>query len=46
MPGDRVRHPKFGEGLVMDAENAFATVMFDEVGKKKLALDIAPLKKL
>jgi len=46
VPGDRVRHPKFGEGLVIEAEKAFATVMFDEVGRKKLALDIAPLEKL
>jgi DNA helicase-2/ATP-dependent DNA helicase PcrA len=45
-PGDMVRHPKFGEGLVIDADKAFATVMFDEAGKKKLALDIAPLEKI
>ena len=45
-PGDRVRHPKFGEGLVIESEKGFAAVMFDEAGKKKLALDIAPLEKI
>ena len=44
--GERVRHPKFGEGLVIEAEKNFATVMFDEAGRKKLALDIAPLEKI
>jgi DNA helicase-2/ATP-dependent DNA helicase PcrA len=45
-PGGRVRHPKFGEGLVIEAEKGFATVMFDTVGRKKLALDLAPLEKI
>ena len=45
-PGDRVRHRKFGEGLVIEAEGSFATVMFDSAGRKKLALDLAPLEKI
>jgi len=44
--GDRVRHRKFGEGLVLEAEGSFATVMFDDAGRKKLALDLAPLEKI
>jgi DNA helicase-2/ATP-dependent DNA helicase PcrA len=44
--GDRVRHRKFGEGLVIDASGDYATVMFDTAGKKKLALDIAPLERM
>jgi DNA helicase-2/ATP-dependent DNA helicase PcrA len=45
-PGDRVRHIKFGEGLVIETEGSFATVMFDKAGRKKLALDLAPLEKV
>jgi len=45
-PGDRVRHPKFGEGLVIESENGYAAVMFDGAGRKKLALEIAPLEKI
>ena len=44
--GDRVNHRKFGEGLVIEAAGGFATVMFDSAGRKKLALDLAPLEKL
>jgi len=45
-PGDRVNHRKFGEGLVLEAGGGFATVMFDRAGRKKLALDVAPLEKI
>jgi len=45
-PGDRVRHRKFGAGLVIEAEGDYATVMFDAEGQKKLALSVAPLEKL
>ena len=44
--GDRVSHPKFGEGLIISVKNGAATIAFDTVGMKKLALDVAPLKKL
>jgi len=44
--GDRVNHRKFGEGLVLEAGGGFATVMFDSAGRKKLALDLAPLEKI
>jgi DNA helicase II / ATP-dependent DNA helicase PcrA len=44
--GDKVSHNKFGEGQVLGLEGNTATVVFGSVGVKKLALDIAPLKKL
>lgn len=44
--GDRVRHNKFGEGLVLEADSKTVTIMFDSVGRKKLAKDIAPIKKI
>lgn len=44
--GDRVSHPKFGEGLIISVKNGAATIAFDTVGIKKLALDFAPLKKI
>jgi DNA helicase-2/ATP-dependent DNA helicase PcrA len=44
--GDRVRHAKFGPGLVIEVTKGIATVMFDEAGRKKLALDVAPLEKI
>ncbi|MCR5481671.1 MAG: UvrD-helicase domain-containing protein [Clostridia bacterium] len=44
--GDAVSHAKFGDGLVMEVSAKVVTVMFDSVGIKKLAKDIAPLKKL
>ena len=45
-PGDTVRHGKFGEGLVLETDDKTVTVMFDSVGRKKLAKGIAPLKKI
>jgi DNA helicase-2/ATP-dependent DNA helicase PcrA len=44
--GDRVEHNKFGAGQVISMEKNAVTVIFDSVGTKKLAIDIAPLKKL
>ncbi|MDR0852232.1 MAG: UvrD-helicase domain-containing protein [Clostridiales Family XIII bacterium] len=44
--GDKVRHAKFGTGLVLDADDKTVTVMFDAEGKKKLAKGIAPLEKM
>lgn len=43
--GDLVKHIKFGQGQVILVEGNTATVIFDSVGTKKLALDIAPLEK-
>ncbi|MDR0853234.1 MAG: UvrD-helicase domain-containing protein [Clostridiales Family XIII bacterium] len=44
--GDKVSHPKFGEGLVIEVNGSIVTVIFDSVGTKKLATEIAPLEKL
>lgn len=44
--GDRVTHGKFGIGLVISVQGNTATIAFDSEGIKKLALDIAPLKKV
>jgi DNA helicase-2/ATP-dependent DNA helicase PcrA len=44
--GDRVRHSKFGEGLVIDADDKTVTVMFDAEGKKKLAREYAPINRI
>ncbi len=47
--GDRVVHGKWGEGTVIEAsgpgEEAEAVVAFDSVGRKKLLLRMAPLKR-
>jgi DNA helicase-2/ATP-dependent DNA helicase PcrA len=44
--GDKVAHPKFGSGLVIEVKGTIVTVIFDGAGTKKLATDIAPLEKL
>jgi DNA helicase-2/ATP-dependent DNA helicase PcrA len=44
--GDKVSHSKFGEGLVLAVEGSTITIAFDSVGVKKLAKDIAPIKKI
>ena len=45
-PGERVSHPKFGEGTVISAAGSVLTIVFDLYGTKKLAKDMAPLKKV
>lgn len=44
--GDQVSHSKFGRGTVLEVAGATATVVFDSVGTKRLAIDMAPLEKL
>ena len=44
--GDRVKHPKFGEGLIIEVSGSTVSIMFDTFGLKKLAKDIAPLTKI
>ena len=50
VPGDRVRHEKFGEGIVVSSVIAHGdeevTVAFPKIGVKKLALSFAPLQRL
>ncbi len=45
---DRVRHPVFGDGIVLNIVGGIITVVFENpsVGTKKLALSIAPLEKV
>ncbi len=46
--GDRVHHEKFGEGTVINIVGGVATICFKskKYGIKKLALSVAPLRKL
>jgi DNA helicase-2/ATP-dependent DNA helicase PcrA len=48
--GDRVRHAKFGEGLVVGLlatkDDYEVTVAFEEAGIKKLLLSLAPLERI
>ncbi|MEX0934308.1 MAG: UvrD-helicase domain-containing protein [Candidatus Saccharimonadales bacterium] len=43
---DMVKHPVFGEGLVIAVEGDEAIVSFKKVGNKKLTLTYAPLERL
>ena len=49
-PGDKVTHPKFGEGLVLSVlpmgNDAKVAVAFDSVGTKNLMAALAGLKKI
>ncbi|HET89995.1 MAG TPA: DNA helicase UvrD, partial [Chloroflexi bacterium] len=48
--GQRVRHATFGEGLVIESRGSgtdeIVTVHFDQVGLKRLMVDLAPLERL
>ena len=48
--GDRVRHSKFGSGIVMNCnqtkDDQELTVVFEEFGVKKLLASLAPLEKI
>ncbi|MDD3607607.1 MAG: 3'-5' exonuclease [Candidatus Moranbacteria bacterium] len=44
--GERVSHPDFGNGVVVSQDENLITVVFPEIGIKKLAKRVAPLKKL
>ena len=50
-PGDRVRHNRFGDGIIlkseMEGETEFVEVQFQgNVGKKRLSMDFANLEKI
>ena len=47
-PGDRVRHPKFGEGKVVsvDANTGRIRIAFPDAGEKLFSLAVAPIIKL
>lgn len=44
--GDEVEHSKFGRGTVISQNGNVITVAFDSAGIKKLAKDLAPLKRV
>ncbi len=48
--GDKVRHKKFGQGIIISVNakdsSDTATIAFENIGIKNLALDIAPLEKI
>ncbi len=44
--GDQVTHGKFGFGVVIDVDDRTVSVMFESVGLRKLARDVAPLTKV
>ena len=44
--GERIRHPKFGEGMVIDQDAKTLSVMFDEVGLKKLGKGFVKLERV
>ena len=48
-PGDKVRHPKFGAGIVKEVsgngKEARIRILFETAGERELALSIAPIVK-
>ncbi len=46
LPGQKVEHEKFGPGTVIEAAGSVLTVIFDTHGTKKLAKDLAPMRKV
>jgi DNA helicase-2/ATP-dependent DNA helicase PcrA len=45
-PGDSVKHPDFGQGLIVTLANDIATIAFKKKGLKKINITLAPLEKL
>jgi DNA helicase-2/ATP-dependent DNA helicase PcrA len=44
--GDSVRHPTFGNGIVVTVDEDVVTVAFSKIGTKQLSAAYAPLEKL
>ncbi|MCT4616708.1 MAG: UvrD-helicase domain-containing protein [Candidatus Gracilibacteria bacterium] len=44
--GNRVEHPKFGQGVITNITGELATISFSGFGTKKMSLKIAPIKKI
>lgn len=44
--GDTVRHPKFGEGMLIEQDEKTMTVIFDSVGQKKLGKGFVRMEKV
>jgi DNA helicase-2/ATP-dependent DNA helicase PcrA len=45
-PGDRIRHAKFGEGIVSAVSGDEVTAAFQGLGSKRLSLSFAPIEKV
>jgi len=49
-PGEKVDHPKWGQGLVLNSvlqdDDEIVDIFFEGVGKKKLIASLADLKKI
>jgi DNA helicase-2/ATP-dependent DNA helicase PcrA len=45
-PGDRIRHSKFGDGIVSEVQGDEVTATFAGLGQKRLSLSFAPIEKL
>jgi len=49
-PGEKVNHPKWGQGLVLNSilqdDDEIVDIFFEGVGKKKLIASLADLKKI
>lgn len=44
--GDRIRHTKFGEGIVSNISGDEVTATFEGLGSKRLSLSFAPIEKV
>jgi DNA helicase-2/ATP-dependent DNA helicase PcrA len=44
--GEHVRHPEFGDGLVVGVDGDIATIAFKQKGIRKLSLEFAPLEEI
>ena len=44
--GDMLRHPKFGEGMLIEQDEKTMTVIFDSVGQKKLGKGFVRMEKV
>lgn len=44
--GDILRHPKFGEGMLIEQDAKTMTIMFDSVGQKKLGKGFVQMEKV
>lgn len=44
--GDTLRHPKFGEGLLVEQDEKTMTIIFDSVGQKKLGKGFVKMEKV
>jgi DNA helicase-2/ATP-dependent DNA helicase PcrA len=45
-PGDRIRHTKFGEGIVSEVSGDEVSAAFSGIGVKRLSLSFAPIEKI